>query len=147
MAFPCWPHYVYFITVPPISTHAPLEQVKPALDAIRALGPVLEDHLQLLLPALNRLIAPGSSGLPLAVQVREPSGNACVCPCWSLPVAHASACKCSGGFQVFIHPACPPVASCVQEETLSAMQDLLPRMQLAGFSSTVLHPLIRLLDG
>ena len=27
------------------------------------------------------------------------------------------------------------------------MQDLLPRMQLAGFSSTVLHPLIRLLDG
>ncbi len=26
-------------------------------------------------------------------------------------------------------------------------QDLLPRMQLAGFSSAVLHPLIRLLDG
>ncbi|KAI3435635.1 hypothetical protein D9Q98_001694 [Chlorella vulgaris] len=75
--------------------------VKPALDAVRALGPVLEDHLQLLLPALNRLIVPGSSGLPMAVQ----------------------------------------------EETLAAMQDLLPRMQLSGFSSTVLHPLIRLLDG
>lgn len=68
---------------------------------MRALGPVLEDHLQLLLPALNRLIVPGSSGLPMAVQ----------------------------------------------EETLAAMQDLLPRMQLSGFSSTVLHPLIRLLDG
>ncbi|KAL4435039.1 hypothetical protein ABPG77_003864 [Micractinium sp. CCAP 211/92] len=75
--------------------------VKPALDAIRALGPVLEDHLQLLLPALNRLIVPGGSGLPLAIQ----------------------------------------------EETLATMQDLLPRMQLAGFSSAVLHPLIRLLDG
>ncbi len=48
------------------STH--LTQVKPALDAIRALGPVLEDHLQLLLPALNRLIVPGGSGLPLAIQ-------------------------------------------------------------------------------
>ena len=68
---------------------------------MRALGPVLEDHLQLLLPALNRLIVPGASGLPLAVQ----------------------------------------------EETLAAMQDLLPRMQLSGFSSAVLHPLIRLLDG
>jgi FKBP12-rapamycin complex-associated protein len=62
---------------------------------------VLEDHLQLLLPALNRLIVPGSTGLPLSIQ----------------------------------------------EETLATMQDLLPRMQLAGFSSTVLHPLIRLLDG
>jgi FKBP12-rapamycin complex-associated protein len=62
---------------------------------------VLEDHLQLLLPALSRLIAPGGAGLP------QP----------------------------------------VQEEALSAMQDLLPRMQLAGFSSAVLHPLIRLLDG
>lgn len=79
----------------------PPVQVKPALDAIRALGPVLEDHLQLLLPALNRLIVPGAPGLPLAVQ----------------------------------------------EETLASMQDLLPRMQLAGFSSMVMHPLIRLLDG
>eukprot|EP00887_Chlorella_sp_A99_P006163 scaffold3.g6163.t1 len=75
--------------------------VKPGLDAIRALGPVLEDHLQLLLPALNRLISLGSSGTPPAIQ----------------------------------------------EETLATMQDLLPRMQLAGYSSAVLHPLIRLLDG
>ena len=85
-----------------VPAHVPARpQVKPALEAIRALGPVLEDHLQLLLPALNRLIVPGSSGLPLSIQ----------------------------------------------EETLATMQDLLPRMQLAGFSSTVLHPLIRLLDG
>ena len=76
-------------------------QIKPALDALRALGTVLEDHLQLLLPALNRLISPGSSATPLAIQ----------------------------------------------EETLATMQDLLPRMQLAGYSSAVLHPLIRLLDG
>lgn len=75
--------------------------VKPALDAIRSLGPVLEDHLQLLLPALNRLIMLGSAGTPPAIQ----------------------------------------------EETLATMQDLLPRMQLAGYSSAVLHPLIRLLDG
>lgn len=86
---------------PPTHPHPPHPQVKPALDAIRALGPVLEDHLQLLLPALNRLIAPAGTGLPLGVQ----------------------------------------------EEALAAMQDLLPRMQLAGFSSAVLHPLMRLLDG
>lgn len=43
--------------------------------------------------------------------------------------------------------ACVYAPGCLQEETLAAMQDLLPRMQLAGFSSTVLHPLIRLLDG
>ena len=62
---------------------------------------MLEDHLQLLLPAMNRLIAPSGSAVPLAIQ----------------------------------------------EETLATMQDLLPRMQLAGYSSAVLHPLIRLLDG
>lgn len=54
-----------------LEPHPTTFQVKPALDAIRALGPVLEDHLQLLLPALNRLIVPGGSGLPMAVQVRH----------------------------------------------------------------------------
>ena len=63
-----------------------LLQVKPALDAIRALGPILEDHLHMLLPALIRLINPTSTVTP----------------------------------------------SVIQEETLAAMQDLLPRMQLAG---------------
>ena len=55
-------------------------QVKPALDAIRALGPVLEDHLQLLLPALNRLIAPGASSLPLPIQ-EETLATMQVCVC------------------------------------------------------------------
>jgi len=40
--------------------------VRPALLALRALGPVLEDHLPLLLPALVRLV--GSGGAPLQVQ-------------------------------------------------------------------------------
>lgn len=74
--------------------------VKPALETMRALGPVLEDHLHVLLPALVRLIGPSSSATPLPIQ----------------------------------------------EETLATMQDLLPRMQLAGHSSAVLHPLVRLLD-
>ena len=38
-------------------------------------------------------------------------------------------------------------AGCPNPPTTLASQDLLPRMQLAGFSSAVLHPLIRLLDG
>ena len=37
-----------------------IEQVNPALSALEALGPALEDHLQLLLPALVRLICPGA---------------------------------------------------------------------------------------
>lgn len=118
-----------------------LLQVKPALDAIRALGPVLEDHLQLLLPALNRLIVPGGSGLPLAVQVRRLRCSfelACGMQLQGRPL-HQVTRSC-------FKPAFMPLAR-VQEETLAAMQDLLPRMQLAGFSSTVLHPLIRLLDG
>jgi FKBP12-rapamycin complex-associated protein len=65
---------------------AALSQVRPALGALRALGPVLEDHLALLLPALVRLVSPGGTGTPITVQ----------------------------------------------EEALSAMQDLLCRMQLAG---------------
>ena len=36
------------------------QMVQPALDALEALGPALEDHLQLLLPALVRLIPPGA---------------------------------------------------------------------------------------
>ncbi|KDD76204.1 FAT domain-containing protein, partial [Helicosporidium sp. ATCC 50920] len=35
----------------------------------------------------------------------------------------------------------------VQEECLESMQELFPQMQLAGYSSTVMHPLMRLLDG
>jgi len=77
--------------------------VEPGLVAIRALGLVLEDHLQLLLPALVRLIAP-SAGSP-------------------------------GGIPLY-----------VAQNTLLAMQDLLPTMQLAGQASAVLHPLMRLLD-
>lgn len=36
------------------------EMVQPALTALEALGPSLEDHLQLLLPALMRLIPAGN---------------------------------------------------------------------------------------
>ena len=36
------------------------QMVQPALDALEALGPALEDHLQLLLPALVLLIPPGA---------------------------------------------------------------------------------------
>lgn len=76
--------------------------VRPALGALRALGPVLEDHLPLLLPGLVRLVGSGGGGgAPLLVQ----------------------------------------------EETLAAMHDLLPCMQLASYASAVLHPLIRVLDG
>ena len=35
------------------------DMVRPALGALEALGTALEDHLQLLLPALVRLIHPG----------------------------------------------------------------------------------------
>lgn len=35
------------------------ESVKPALQALEGLGTTLEDHLQLLLPVLMRLIGPG----------------------------------------------------------------------------------------
>lgn len=35
------------------------QMVQPALHALEALGPALEDHLQLLLPALMRLVPPG----------------------------------------------------------------------------------------
>ena len=36
------------------------EAVEPALASLEALGPALESHLQLLLPALVRLICPGA---------------------------------------------------------------------------------------
>lgn len=62
------------------------QMIKPALDAIRSLGSVLESSLQLLLPVLVRLITPGASAAPLNVQ----------------------------------------------EQTLLTMQDVLPKMQLAG---------------
>lgn len=61
-------------------------QMKPALDAIRSLGTVLESSLQLLLPVLVRLITPGASAAPLMTQ----------------------------------------------DETLVTMQEVLPKMQLAG---------------
>lgn len=35
------------------------QMVQSALDSLEALGPALEDHLQLLLPALVRLVPPG----------------------------------------------------------------------------------------
>lgn len=44
------------------------DQVPAALHALEALGGALEDHLQLLLPALVRLICVGR-GLPLKVNV------------------------------------------------------------------------------
>lgn len=37
------------------------QMVQPALDALEAIGPTLEDHLQLLLPALVRLVPPGKA--------------------------------------------------------------------------------------
>ena len=40
--------------------HCRYEMVPPALRALEALGPALEAHLQLLLPALVRLICPGA---------------------------------------------------------------------------------------
>lgn len=76
--------------------------IRPALSALRALGPVLEDNLPLLLPSLVRVICPSGPG--------------------SAPLV-------------------------VQEDTLHAMQDLLPRMQLASYSSAILHPLIRVVNG
>lgn len=35
----------------------------------------------------------------------------------------------------------------VQEQTLAAIRELFPQMQLAGYSSAILHPLIKILDG
>lgn len=40
------------------------QMVEPALDALEALGPALEDHLQLLLPALVRLVPAGGHPPP-----------------------------------------------------------------------------------
>lgn len=40
------------------------QMVQPALDALEAIGPTLEDHLQLLLPALVRLVPPGKMQVP-----------------------------------------------------------------------------------
>ena len=47
------------------------QMVQPALDALEALGPALEDHLQLLLPALVRLIPPGAD--LITAEIRFPS--------------------------------------------------------------------------
>ena len=41
------------------------EMVPQALRALEALGPALEAHLQLLLPALVRLICPGATACPV----------------------------------------------------------------------------------
>ncbi len=40
------------------------EMVRPALDCLEALGPALEDHLQLLLPALVRIVCPSARRSP-----------------------------------------------------------------------------------
>ena len=45
------------------------ELVRPALACLEALGPALEGHLPLLLPALTRLINP--SALPLPYNLNE----------------------------------------------------------------------------
>ena len=39
--------------------------MEPALASLEALGPALESHLQLLLPALVRLICPGAHTLQI----------------------------------------------------------------------------------
>ncbi|KAK9806315.1 hypothetical protein WJX72_010074 [[Myrmecia] bisecta] len=77
------------------------DMVRPALQALEALGTALEDHLQLLLPALVRLIHPGVLGTPIDIR----------------------------------------------RAALQSMRRLLPRMNLAGYASTILHPLIRVLAG
>lgn len=41
--------------------------MEPALASLEALGPALESHLQLLLPALVRLICPGACAQNLLV--------------------------------------------------------------------------------
>eukprot|EP00891_Asterochloris_glomerata_P006787 jgi/Astpho2/6787/fgenesh1_pm.00103_%23_6_t len=79
------------------------EQVKGALNALESLGAALEDHLQLVLPAMVKLISPGAG---------------------------------VGG---------PPVD--IRLAALRSMRRLLPRMHLAGYSSSIMHPLIRVLDG
>ena len=77
--------------------------VRPALSTLKALGPVLEDHIALLFPALLRILSSSgsSSSAPLVIQ----------------------------------------------EEVLQTMQDLLPHMELASHASSILHPLIRVMNG
>ncbi|DBA66640.1 TPA: hypothetical protein ACH3X2_002209 [Trebouxia sp. C0005] len=79
------------------------DQVPAALHALESLGAALEDHLQLLLPALVRLICigPGVAGSPVDIR----------------------------------------------RAALVSCRRLLPRMHLAGYSSSILHPLLRVLDG
>ena len=99
--------------------------VRPALHALESLGPALEDHLQLLLPALVRLVPPGfpcqrfASRCQLCLQLNPMLRN-------------------SG------RSGPPPD---VRRATLQSMQRLLPRMALAQQASTLLHPMLRLLDG
>lgn len=52
------------------------QMVQPALDALEALGPALEDHLQLLLPALARLVPPGIPHPPLPL-IRLETSSSC----------------------------------------------------------------------
>lgn len=76
----------------PLGAAAP---VPPGL--LQALGPSVEEHLHLLLPALVRLISPSVSVTPLDIR----------------------------------------------RAVLRSMKRLLPRMQLAGYASAILHPLIK----
>lgn len=67
-------------------------QVKGALNALESLGAALEDHLQLVLPAMVKLISPGESPQPcctlsallICSQQRKtllPAKAAACCPC------------------------------------------------------------------
>ncbi len=44
------------------------DMVRPALMALEALGPAVESHLHLLLPALVRLISPAVTSTPLEIR-------------------------------------------------------------------------------
>ena len=48
-------------------------QVKGALNALESLGGALEDHLQLVLPAMVKLIFPGESVLILTIREQKSS--------------------------------------------------------------------------
>lgn len=51
---------------------ARFEMVRPALSALEALGPAVEEHLHMLLPALMRLVLPGQAVTPLDIRRSGP---------------------------------------------------------------------------
>uniref|UniRef100_A0A7S1SYY6 Serine/threonine-protein kinase TOR n=1 Tax=Tetraselmis chuii TaxID=63592 RepID=A0A7S1SYY6_9CHLO len=74
--------------------------VFPALQALEALGPAVEEHLHLVLPALVNLICPRVSSTPFDVR----------------------------------------------RTALQSMRRMLPCMQLGGYASAIVHPLVRVLE-